>query len=132
MPTGTVLVTPDPAATGATACAYCDDILPTSTNAGVAGLDTKLWMQDTRDWSAVHGGSRGHANILMADGSVKVANDSNGDGFLNPGFAATGGTIEQTGYTDGTVELDPFFIYSGPSIEAVVGQQKQTFEAVAP
>ncbi|MDZ7617071.1 MAG: DUF1559 domain-containing protein, partial [Patescibacteria group bacterium] len=34
------------------------------------------WMQDTRDWWAIH---RGECNILMADGSVKSFVDRNGD-----------------------------------------------------
>ena len=42
-----------------------------------------LYLQDTRDWFAVHAGV---CNILMADGSVKSFNDNNGDGFLDPGF----------------------------------------------
>ena len=34
------------------------------------------WLQDTRDWYAVH---RGGCNILMADGSVKTLIDKDGD-----------------------------------------------------
>ncbi|MEZ6136573.1 MAG: DUF1559 domain-containing protein [Pirellulaceae bacterium] len=46
-----------------------------------------LYLQDTRDWFAVHGtGRNGTANILMADGSVQEFNDLDGDKFLNPGF----------------------------------------------
>ncbi len=50
-----------------------------------------LYLQDTRDWLAVHGGV---CNILMADGSVKVFHDNNGDGFLDPGFQIPGGLTE--------------------------------------
>ncbi|MEZ5940344.1 MAG: DUF1559 domain-containing protein [Planctomycetaceae bacterium] len=114
IPTGTV-ITP---ATSGTPCAWCDDVLPTSSAAGNAGGDGILWLQDTRDWYALHGGGgKGSCNLLMADGSVKTIFDINGDGYLNPGFAAVGGTAEFDGYTDGTVELEPFEVFSGPSIE---------------
>lgn len=70
------------------------------------------YLQDTRDWFATHAGK---SNILMADGSVKVFYDTNGDGFLNPGFPVAEGLTEQDylaiGYRDGTVEMqrDEFF-----------------------
>mgnify|MGYP003350502716 CR=1 FL=1 len=53
---------------------------------------------------------------LNADGSVKVFQDSNGDGFLNPGFLVTGGN---SGYAanDNTVELPEAEIFSGVLIE---------------
>ena len=115
LPSGTII---SPADATTTACAYCDDVLPTSSAAGFAGADGKLWMQDTRDWYALHGGGgKGSCNLLMADGSVKTVFDVNGDGYLNPGFAATGGDLAADGYTDATVELEPFDVYSGPSIE---------------
>ncbi|MCA9089708.1 MAG: DUF1559 domain-containing protein [Planctomycetaceae bacterium] len=99
-------------------CAWCDDVLPTSSSAGSAGADNKLWLQDTRDWFALHGGGgKGACNILMADGSVKTIFDLNGDGYLNPGFAAVGGSQQFDGYTDAQVELEPFEVYSGPSIQ---------------
>ncbi|MBI1310353.1 DUF1559 domain-containing protein [bacterium] len=74
-----------------------------------------LLLQDTRDWYAVHAGD---CNILMADGSVKAVKDLNGDGFLNPGFPISDtGTvadlINKHGYSDGTVELTAFDVYSG-------------------
>lgn len=77
-------------------------------------LGQRTYLQDTRDWFAVHAGS---ANILMADGSVREFNDTNGDKFLNPGFPVPTG-LPQTqyakiGYTDGTIELQPTDIYSG-------------------
>lgn len=79
---------------------------------------TGLVLQDLRDWFAVH---RGSANLLMADGSVRVIFDSNGDGFFNPGFpVAAGLTPAQTaqlaldsGYTGGEVELNSFEVFSG-------------------
>lgn len=81
---------------------------------GVPGADGFLWLQDTRDWFAWHGtGAKRHVNILMADGSTKAIPDINDDGFLNPGFSATG---TGSGYTDGTVELNPRLCYSGPGL----------------
>ena len=80
------------------------------------------WLQDTRDWFAVHGaGSKQHCNILMADGSVKEFMDLNGDKYLNPGFPVDNGsggalTVEEAvgiGYRDGTVELPKTEIFSG-------------------
>ena len=71
-----------------------------------------LVLQDYRDMLAVH---RGNCNILMADGSVKVVADTNGDGFLNPGFPVVDqGTAAQTvGYTDGTCEINNFEVFTG-------------------
>lgn len=92
---------------------------------------TALWLQDTRDWGAVHSDS---CNILMADGSVKSPLDINGDSFLNPGFPVAnygGGDLSilaaEVGYTDGVVELNPFEIYSASFLSyEVVG--KGSFE----
>jgi prepilin-type N-terminal cleavage/methylation domain-containing protein len=77
-------------------------------------------LQDTRDFQAVHGGGKGTAtiNILMADSSVKVFTDRNGDGFLNPGFDPlkfTGQGI--IGYQDGEVELPPSEFFAGWSLD---------------
>jgi prepilin-type N-terminal cleavage/methylation domain-containing protein/prepilin-type processing-associated H-X9-DG protein len=69
-----------------------------------------LWLQDTRDWYAVH---RGSCNLLMADGSVKTLFDTNGDGFFNPGFDATGMTAVRDGYTAGPCEINSFDVYCG-------------------
>jgi prepilin-type N-terminal cleavage/methylation domain-containing protein/prepilin-type processing-associated H-X9-DG protein len=82
---------------------------PTNTNG--------YFMQDTRDFFALHGGTSGSCNVLMADGSVKSFQDENGDKFLNPGFPVPAGlTATQVlgiGYKDGTVELQPGEIFSG-------------------
>ncbi len=71
-------------------------------------------LQDTRDWMAIH---KGQLNLLMADGSVKSVSDLNGDGFLNPGFpvdtSVNASAAANTGYTDGTVELAAFDVFSG-------------------
>jgi prepilin-type processing-associated H-X9-DG protein len=79
---------------------------------------TQSYLQDTRDWYAVHGGGKKAAcNILMADGSVKVFADSNNDKFLNPGFDVPAGLTPEAyaviGYSDSTVELPPTEIFSG-------------------
>jgi prepilin-type processing-associated H-X9-DG protein len=70
-------------------------------------------LQDFRDFGPVHGGS---ANVLFADGSVKVFQDKNGDGFLNPGHLTTG---TGSGYVagDNTVELPEAEIFSGVLLE---------------
>ncbi|MCO8121819.1 DUF1559 domain-containing protein [Stieleria sp. TO1_6] len=78
---------------------------------GSATSGNDVYMQDTRDWFALHQGS---ANILMGDGSVKVFYDLNADGFLNPGFDVNGLTdaeVSAVGYSDATVEMskDQFF-----------------------
>ncbi len=76
------------------------------------GATERLTLQDTRDWYAWH---RGNTNILFADGSVKVFNDTNGDGFLNPGFPTTAAvaTVATDGYDDETCEIDSFEIFCG-------------------
>ncbi len=68
-----------------------------------------VYMQDTRDWFAVHQGS---VNILMGDGGVRVFNDINADGYLNPGFQVDPNSDPaRVGYTDSTLEMprDQFF-----------------------
>ncbi len=68
--------------------------------------------QDTRDWFAVHADA---ANILMADGSVRVFYDINGDRFFNPGFNIptnlTESQYQSIGYRSAEVEMpvDQFF-----------------------
>lgn len=121
MAAGTVI---RPGAGSASLSATEGDILPTpeepapdnTTNGGDDGL---LWLQDTRDWYAVHGsGGNLSCNILMADGSVKTIRDENGDNFLNPGFPIAPGTADANdGYLDNTVELAPFEVWSGPFID---------------
>ncbi len=92
--------------------------LPDPNRTGTAGADGNLWLQDSRDWFAWHGRGRNKiCNVLMADGSVKAIVDLNGDGFLNPGFPASG---TGSGYTDGTVELRPSECFSGPWLDAQI------------
>jgi len=78
-----------------------------------AGSVTELVLQDTRDFYAVH---RNQANVLMADGSVKVLRDSNGDNYFNPGFAATTGTAATDGYTSAECEVSSFEIFFGMNL----------------
>jgi prepilin-type N-terminal cleavage/methylation domain-containing protein/prepilin-type processing-associated H-X9-DG protein len=118
-------------ADGTSACAWCDDVLPTPSNPGNDGADNKLWLQDTRDWYAVHGsGAKGGiGNCLMADGSVKAMIDKNGDSFFNPGHAVgTMGNGADDGYTSSDVELPPFENYNGPSIKKIEVIAKGKFE----
>ncbi len=66
---------------GEATTANCNPPLSATTvGSGDAGI---TYLQDTRDWFAIHSGG---CNILMGDGSVKLFNDDNGDGYLNPGF----------------------------------------------
>ncbi len=68
-----------------------------------------IYLQDTRDWFAVHQGS---VNVLMADGHIAIFNDINADGYLNPGFQVDSSSHpELTGYTDDILEMprDQFF-----------------------
>jgi prepilin-type N-terminal cleavage/methylation domain-containing protein/prepilin-type processing-associated H-X9-DG protein len=79
------------------------------------------YLQDTRDFFALHGGRSGSCNILMADGSVKTFYDTNGDKFLNPGFPVPQLTAAETllcGYSDGTIELPPGEIFNGCFLSA--------------
>lgn len=78
---------------------------------------TGTYLQDTRDWFAVHGASGGACNVLMADGSVKKFFDKSQDKFLNPGFPVPKNLTEAEysgiGYRDSTVELEPTRMFSG-------------------
>ena len=81
--------------------------------AAYAGAVGELVFQDTHDFYAVH---RNQANVLMADGSVKVLRDSNGDNFFNPGFPASTGTAATNGYTSGLCEVNNFDIFFGMNL----------------
>jgi len=85
------------------------------------GPTNNTYMQDYRDFYSVHGGGGkgGLCNILMADGSVKTFTDTNGDGYLNPGFpvsataVATAGNADSIGYKDGETEIQRGEVYNG-------------------
>ena len=92
---------------------------------------TGTYLQDTRDWYAVHGsGNKKSCNILFADGSVKEFIDVNSDGYLNPGFPVPDGLtqleISGVGYADNLVELHPAECFSGVFLSNSV--QKGNFE----
>jgi prepilin-type N-terminal cleavage/methylation domain-containing protein/prepilin-type processing-associated H-X9-DG protein len=90
---------------------------------------SNYYMQDTRDWKAVHGGT---CNILMADGSVKNFVDRNGDGYLNPGFnvpkAWSDADYANVGYRPGPVELPPTEIFSGIFLDRTFVQKTANLE----
>ena len=82
-----------------------------------------LILQDTRDWFAWHSGS---VNVVFADGSVRALEDVNGDGYINPGFRATGLVTSASGfdsiaeaqsatvgYQDSETEVNPWELFSG-------------------
>lgn len=78
---------------------------------GEVGVASTL-LQDTRDWRAYHSKT---VNIVFADGSVRSLEDTNGDGFINPGFAVNpaNATFANTGYTSSETEVDPWDMYPG-------------------
>lgn len=92
---------------------------------------SKTYLQDTRDWYAVHGGGQNAScNILMADGSVKEFSDTNGDKFLNPGFPVPSNLTEDEyavlGYRSSDVELSPTEIFNGIFLQNF--QKRSAFE----
>ena len=86
---------------------------PADWNTTYGGDDGELWLQDTRDWYAIHSGG---LNLLMADGSVKSFKDLDSDNFFNPGFGVIGGTEENDGYTSNSIELPYFECYNSATL----------------
>ena len=88
------------------------------------------FLQDTRDWFAIH---RGVANILMADGSVKQIKDQNNDMYLNPGFTIPGtwseSDLQATGYRPGPVEITERDMFNGMFITNIFDAKPVDFEA---
>lgn len=77
-------------------------------------------LQDFRAFGPVHiDGSKKVCNILFADGSVGSFADTNGDGYLNPGFVIPTGLSDYSnlGYSDSTQELPPNLVFSGVFLE---------------
>lgn len=77
------------------------------------------YLQDTRHWRAIHGGT---LNVAMCDGSVISLTDRNGDGYVNPGFVQpSSAASRRIGYAMGPSECDPFEFYSGTATEPPYG-----------
>ncbi|MEX0818040.1 MAG: DUF1559 domain-containing protein, partial [Pirellulaceae bacterium] len=98
---------------------------------GNSASGNNLYLQDTRDWYALHGaGTKTSANILMADGSVQTFTDENNDKFLNPGFAIAEGQSEDiyasTGYRGPDVELPAARMFNGMFLMKL--QKQSVFE----
>lgn len=90
------------------------------------GWTGNLFLQDTRDFYAVHGsGGSKTMNFVAADGSVKTIFDSNGDGYINPGHDLSNISFStdkvqmqtKVGYVDSTCEIDPGDFFSGPILD---------------
>ena len=92
----------------------CERGEATTINCGPASTLNDFYLQDTRDWFAVHSGL---SNILMADGSVVTFNDKDGDGYLNPGFPVpadlTADQYVTVGYTSSELEISPTDMFNG-------------------
>lgn len=72
-------------------------------------------LQDYRDIGPTHAGG---ANILFADGSIRMYKDLNNDGYLNPGFPiGPTAVVASTGYRPGPVELPSAQVFSGVFLE---------------
>ncbi|MCR9295084.1 MAG: hypothetical protein NXI32_20395 [bacterium] len=85
------------------------------------------YLQDTRDWFAVHGGAKGGTcNILFADGSVREFYDKNQDKFLNPGFKIpnnlTDDQYRTIGYRSSDVELPKIEVFSGLFLDGTLSK----------
>lgn len=94
-------------------CDLANDCEPPTGSSG-----NNMYMQSTREWMALHGGSGGGTlNLLFADGSVSGILDDNGDLLCNPGFPIpddlTESQLNQTGYRDAKIELPSARVFSG-------------------
>ncbi|MBL6724098.1 MAG: DUF1559 domain-containing protein [Rubripirellula sp.] len=92
----------------------CERGEATTVNCGSADTVNGYYLQDTRDWFAIHSGQ---ANVLMADGSVITLNDKDGDGYLNPGFPVpadlTADQYVTIGYISSQLEIAPTDMFNG-------------------
>jgi prepilin-type N-terminal cleavage/methylation domain-containing protein/prepilin-type processing-associated H-X9-DG protein len=109
---------------GAVSYSLYDDEQPPVGKVAKSG-NTATHLQDYRDMAPVHAGN---CNVLFADGSVRSFKDTNGDGYLNPGFnvatTATQAQIDRIGYRDALVELRPEQVFSGIFIEKQIKKGK--------
>jgi prepilin-type N-terminal cleavage/methylation domain-containing protein len=80
---------------------------------GGASGASGFYLQDTRDWAAVHGKS---AELLMADGAVREITDTNGDTFFNPGVPSDTGDTSNDGWDDDVCEINNYEVYCGATI----------------
>ena len=106
----------------------CETEVPGTNVACASPTSTSnTFMQDTRDWFAVHADS---CNVLMADASVKVFYDANNDKYLNPGFQVletlTAAEVLKVGYAGPDVEMPKDQFFSGLFIDDTI--LKGTFE----
>ncbi len=81
------------------------------------------WRQDTRDMYAHHAKN---LNVLFMDGSVRSFEDTNGDGYINPGFGVNNSSASAagTGYTSAEVEVNGFDWYTGAFLQSGQFQAK--------
>ena len=101
------------------------DSFPQQGDLGQAGLI----LQDTRDWYAWHTKT---VNVVFVDGSVRAIDDTNGDGYINPGFLVGSPTTAEeienqrntVGYLSPEVETNPFEIFSGTLLKGSFGDKK--------
>ena len=96
---------------GTPAASFQVSTFPSAGDVGVSGVI----LQDTRDWFAYHSKS---VNLVFADGSVRAIEDTNGDGFINPGFAVdpAAATFGSTGYLSSETETNPWDFYPGTNL----------------
>lgn len=87
-------------------------LLEATTFLTVGEVGDSTFRQDTRDMFAYHSKT---LNVVFADGSVRNFADTNGDGFINPGFGVdpTKSNVATTGYTSPEVEVNAFEWYTG-------------------
>ena len=81
------------------------------------------YRQDTRDFFAYHSKT---LNVAMADGSVQSFTDTNGDGYINPGFGVDNATATPglTGYTSNEVEVNGFQWFTGVFLQGNYSEKK--------
>jgi prepilin-type N-terminal cleavage/methylation domain-containing protein len=93
-----------------------------------AAFPAGLFMQDTRDFYALHGGGASKScNVLFADTAVKQLYDLNGDNYINPGHDISQVSmyatmkrqqkLENLGYTDTICEVEAGDLFSGPLLD---------------